>query len=92
MQDLKKALPHLIMAVVVIAAAVTLAVANKISGAEALAIVSTAGGMVLGGTIASASTSTAAGALADASGSSSHTPTPTPPTPTPTVTTPSTST
>lgn len=74
MQDLKKALPHLIMALIVIAAATVLAVTNKISGGEALAIISAAGSVVLGGTIASASTSTAAGALADASASSSLTP------------------
>lgn len=61
MQDLQKALPHLLMATIVIAAAVVLAVTHEITGGAAVAMIGTAGGFTLGGTVASGSISTVAG-------------------------------
>lgn len=60
MDDLWKALPHLIMATVVIAAVTVLAVAGVMDGGEVLPVIAAAGGFTLGGTVASTSTSQAA--------------------------------
>ena len=53
-------LPHLIMAVVVIAAATVLASLNVITGGEAIALIGAAGGFSLGGAVGYASASSAA--------------------------------
>lgn len=71
MNDLSKALPHLIMATVVIVAVVVLAVTDHLTGTEVLPVISAAGGFTLGGTVASGSISTAAAAVAVTSPSTS---------------------
>jgi len=85
--DLYKALPHMIMATLVIAAAVVLAAMGIITGGEAIALIGAGGGFTLGGTVASGSISTAASAAADASHSIGATATPAPGTVTTTQTT-----
>jgi hypothetical protein len=86
MNDLAKALPHLIMATIVIAAVVALAVANKLTGTEVLPVIAAAGGFTMGGTVASGSISTTSDVIAEASpsilppaGSETATPATTPP-------------
>lgn len=61
MQSFQANLPHLLVALVVIIAAVVLAVTHEITGGEAVAMISTAGGFSLGTAGAQASF-TAAGA------------------------------
>lgn len=80
MNDLLKSLPHMIIAVVVIAAAVVLSSEGVITGGEAIGLIGTAGGFTLGGTVASTSISSAARAAVDVShsGSGPNTPTTTP--------------
>ena len=75
MSDLQKALPHLIMAAIVIGAVVAMAIANRITGAEALPVIIGVGGFTLGGTVASGSTSSAITAVGQVSGSVSQEPT-----------------
>lgn len=55
---------HIITATVIIAAAVVLAALNKITGADAIAIIGTTGGVSLGGSVASSSGGTLAQGLA----------------------------
>ncbi len=81
MGDLKKALPHLIMATVVIAAVLVLAIDKLVGGGDALAVIVGAGGFTLGGTVASGSISTAASAASAISPSVSIAPTATETTP-----------
>lgn len=90
MQDLMKALPHLVMATVVIAATVTLASLHIISGADALPVIIGVGGFTLGGTVASGSISTVTGATAEASNLASIGPPQTPPQPSTVTTLPTT--
>ena len=81
MKDLLKSLPHLIMAIVVIAASVILAETHIITGGEAIGLIGMGSGFTLGGTVASGSISTAATAAVDVSHSAStlaQTPTSTP--------------
>jgi hypothetical protein len=71
MTDILKAVPHLITACLVIAAATVLACLHIISGGEAIGLIGMGGGFTLGGTVASGSVSTgvAAGVAASQSGS-----------------------
>ena len=85
--NMQQNFPHLIMAVVVIVATSALAWHGTISGAEALAVIGTAGGFSLGAGSASASTSGVA-ALIPAISASTGTVTPTPSTPTAAATAP----
>lgn len=78
MNDLAKALPHLIMATIVITAVVILAVADKLTGTEVLPVIAAAGGFTLGGTVASGSISTTSDVIAEASPSMSQLATPPP--------------
>lgn len=55
MGDLQRSLPHLVMALAVIAACATLAALQVVSGEAALPIIAAAGGFTLGGTIGSGS-------------------------------------
>lgn len=72
MNEIQKAAPHLIMAIVVIAASVVLASEGIITGGEAIGLIGAAGGFTLGGTVASGSISTAATAAVDVSHSASQ--------------------
>lgn len=72
MESTKKALPHLLTTLAVIAAMVILAVDHVIAGGEAYGGILVAGGFTLGGTIASGSISTAATAAVDVSRSASQ--------------------
>lgn len=82
MQDLKTALPHLLMAALVIVAVSVLAILHILTGGEALPVIGAAGGFTLGGTIGSASASTASSGVAAQSASTlappNHQPSPTP--------------
>jgi hypothetical protein len=67
MDDLKKALPHLFMATVVIVAVGLLAVDHLVSGGEAFGAILGASGFTLGVTGASSSISAAAATVPDSS-------------------------
>lgn len=69
MNDFYKALPHLLMATVVIAAVTVLAATGTMTGGEVLPVIAAAGGFTLGGTVASGSASTATAATVEASAS-----------------------
>ncbi|MGH3262024.1 MAG: hypothetical protein ACRDNS_08525 [Trebonia sp.] len=73
MSNLLSNLPHLVMAVVVIAAMVVLAALHLITGAEAVGVIGAAGGFSLGAGGASASISTATHNIVVPSGSESST-------------------
>lgn len=87
MNDLYKALPHLIMATVVIGAVTVLAATGVVTGSEALPVIIGAGSFTLGGTVASSSISAAAGAAASVSHSMQEPATTSASTPTPADTT-----
>lgn len=72
MSDLAKALPHMIMATIVITAVVILACVGKLTGSEVLPVIAAAGGFTLGGTVASGSMSAAIAGQADGSPSMSQ--------------------
>lgn len=75
MSQLQANLPHLLVALVVIAAAVVLSVTHQITGGEAVAMIGTAGGFSLGTAGASTSTTAAAGMVSASSASTSAQPT-----------------
>lgn len=81
MSQLQANLPHLLVALVVIAAAVVLSVTHQITGGEAVAMIGTAGGFSLGTAGASTSSTSAAGIVNAASTSGSEVATPTTPAP-----------
>lgn len=84
MENLKQNLGHIITVTLIIGAAVALAITNKISGAEAIGIIGTAGGFSMGGGVASSSAGTSTPVVASVVASplaSTSGPTPTAETP-----------